>query len=185
MIEIKNQKYDSVSAILHWIVAFAVIGLIAAGKLVDVFPKSYEPLLVENHKAIGVLVFGLVLFRLAWRLTHKVPPLPADTSFVQKLAAHASHWTLYALMVLLPVSGITWQLLRGRGLDFWFFVIKSPFADDRAAARLYSTAHRFLGDVILVLVIAHVAAALYHQFFKRDGLIERILPRQGVRQGSS
>ena len=74
MIEITNKKYDSVSAILHWIVAFAVIGLIAAGKLVDVLPKRYEPLLVENHKAIGVLVFGLVLFRLAWRLTHNVPP---------------------------------------------------------------------------------------------------------------
>ena len=87
-------------------------------------------------------------------------------------------------MVILPVSGITWQLLRGRGIDFWIFAIQSPFADDRAAAKLYSTIHRFLGDVILVLVIAHVVAALYHQFFKRDGLIERILPRQGSRQGS-
>ena len=106
MIENETQKYDPTAAALHWIVGIVVIGLISFGKLVDVFPKSYEPFLVENHKAIGVLVFALVLVRLAWRLTHGAPPLPAGTPAMERLAAHAMHWTLYALLIILPMSGL-------------------------------------------------------------------------------
>ena len=180
LLDIDGQKYGSVAAALHWIMAALVIALIALGKLVDVFPKSYEPFIVETHKAVGVIVLLLALFRLTWRLTHRVPPLPSGTPFWQVFAAHGAHWTFYALMLILPVSGIAWQFLRGRGNDFWLFAINSPFVDDRAAAKLYSQTHRLLGDVILILVIVHIAAALYHQFFRRDGLIFRMLPRRGA-----
>ena len=180
LLDIDGQKYSRMAATLHWIMAVMVIVLIAFAKLVDILPKSDEPFLVGSHKAIGVIVLILALFRLGWRLTHRVPPLPRGTPFLQALAAHAAHWSLYALMIIMPVSGISWEFLRGRSIDFWIFMINSPFADDRAAARLFSQTHRFLGDVILIMVIVHIAAALYHQFFRRDGLISRMLPRQGA-----
>ena len=173
------EKYTPTAIALHWIVAVIVIGMIVGAKLVDVLPKDFEPFLVGPHKAFGIIVFLLVGLRLFWRLTHKPPPLPPGTGPVQAFAAHAAHWSLYSLMVVLPISGIAWQFLRGRGIDFWLFAINSPFVDDRAAARPYSSLHRFLGDVILVLVIVHILAALYHQFFKSDGLMSRMTPKRG------
>jgi len=36
--------------------------------------------------------------------------------------------------------------------------------------------HGFVADLLLALIVLHVAAALYHQFVKGDELLWRMLP---------
>ncbi|MEM8771342.1 MAG: cytochrome b/b6 domain-containing protein [Pseudomonadota bacterium] len=49
--------------------------------------------------------------------------------------------------------------------------------DSPMAAELVNSAHGFTADVILVLLILHAAAALYHQFVRRETVILRMMPR--------
>ncbi len=70
-----------------------------------------------------------------------------------KLAAHLTHWTLYALMILMPLSGAL----------AWFGDVE-----------LGAIVHNILKLPLLVLVLLHVLAALFHQFVLKTNLIARM-----------
>ena len=46
-----------------------------------------------------------MLVRLLNRYPNPPPPLPGGTPAVTRLAAHVNHWALYALLVLMPITG--------------------------------------------------------------------------------
>lgn len=105
------------------------------------------------HVLGGLTVLALAIWRLVLRKTVGVPPLPQNDPPLQKLGAHAVHWALYALMVLLPMAGAA----------AWFGGV--------AAA---GEAHEVLGTVLQVVIAAHILAAIWHQFWLKDGLINRM-----------
>ena len=176
MSDIENQKYSGVAMALHWLMAILIIFNLASAKLTEGLSRDIRGLLMYQHRALGVVLLALILWRLYWRLTHKVPPLPAHTTPLSALAAHAAHWTLYATMVILPVTGIMGELTRGRSLGLWVVNIASPFAGDAAMGKLFRQTHGLIGNVMIALVTIHILAALYHQFVKRDHLIARLMP---------
>ena len=65
--------------------------------------------LVSIHKPLGIAILVLVVIRLAVRLLRGAPPLPADLPEPLKLAAHLSHYLLYALLIAMPLIG--WGML--------------------------------------------------------------------------
>jgi cytochrome b561 len=138
-------------------------------------PRKLE--LVSYHKWIGVTVLALMGLRLAWRLTHRPPPLPPSVPARQRRAATIAHWTLYALLLAIPLSG--WLFSSAAGvptvyLGLW--QLPDLVAKDRALADALKLAHKSLNFALLVLAIVHVAAALKHQFVDRDGLLARMWP---------
>lgn len=152
--------YSRVQIALHWIV---VVLIVAQFLLNEPMGEAWEVVedggtavmtagvLVHILGGIAVLVFAL--WRLALRLTRGVPDLPAGDPPLQRLAAHLGHWGLYALMIAVPLSGMAaW----GGGIE--------------AAAE----AHEVLKTLLLLLVLVHVAAALWHQFWLKDGLMDRM-----------
>jgi cytochrome b561 len=98
---------------------------------------------------------------------------------LERQAAGWSHRTLYALMVLLPLSG--WAIASTTMLEiptfaFYLFVLPDlPLARSDAAEALWTSVHDILGWVLLALVLLHVAAALRHHFLLRDGVLRRML----------
>ena len=80
---------------------------IGVGMVSTIMPK-YLPL-VSIHKPLGIAILVLALIRLAVRLRYGAPPLPADLPEPMKLAAHLSHYALYALMIAMPLIG--WAML--------------------------------------------------------------------------
>jgi cytochrome b561 len=60
----------------------------------------------------------------------------------------------------------------------WFGLVQLPdfVAPDEGLEELFEEAHELLVNVLLALVLLHVAAALKHQFMDRDGLLLRMLP---------
>jgi cytochrome b561 len=77
------------------------------GTASSVAPKYLT--LVAIHKTLGIAILILALIRLAVRLRYGAPPLPADLPEPMKLAAHRSHYALYALMIAMPMIG--WAML--------------------------------------------------------------------------
>lgn len=100
---------------------------------------------------IGILVFALA--RVAIRLNRGAPALPAGGSKVTDAIAKLTHLGLYAILVLIPTSGLV----------AWF-----------GAVDLAGEAHEVIFNLGVALVVLHVAGAVYHQFVLKDGLMERM-----------
>ena len=91
--------YTVTARVLHWLIAALVLPMIALGIIIaNEWGGPVQQPLYDLHKSIGALLLPLVLVRLVYRLMHPPPPLPADIPALQQFAAHATHWTLYALL---------------------------------------------------------------------------------------
>lgn len=171
-----DRRYSGVAIAFHWVIALFVIVNIAVGILHEPVPAlgAWMP----GHKAIGITVLFLTLGRLAWRLAHRPPPLPAETKAWERGVAHATHWTLYALLLAMPITG--WLMVSGaekRRPLTWFGAFDIPYLPvSRAAGGFGGDAHGVLGWLMLALVVLHVGAALRHHLILRDTVLLRMLP---------
>ena len=154
------QGYSRVQIALHWVVA----GLIAVNLVFEDWIKQGWDAIEDGgapvydagtlaHIGVGVAVLAFALWRLALRWRRGVPALPAGMSGAERIAAHAGHAALYALMIGVPVVG----------LMAWF-----------GASGDLAELHELGKPAFVLLVAVHVAAALWHQFVKRDGLLQRM-----------
>jgi cytochrome b561 len=170
--------------ILHWIMAVLVLLMIPAG-LVMVQPgldRGVQNALFIFHKNTGILLILLLILRVALRLRHPAPPLPAAMPGWQRLAAGATHGALYGLLLAVPVAGYIRVKAGGfpiESLDALGVPPLVPRSDALAdAAKL---AHWALGLAIGAAIAAHVGAAAFHGLVKRDGVFLRMWPPLGRR----
>ncbi len=172
-------RYSPVAIALHWMIAALILANLAIGLLHESLLKGTIPL----HKAIGMLVLALGVVRLLWRSTHRPPPLPATVKGWEKGLAHAVHWSLYLLMILLPLSGwvFTSAAPTRRPLSFFglFALPHLPIAQDKAMAGMVAERHEQLAWLMIALLALHVGAALKHRFVDRDRTLDRMLPAVG------
>lgn len=172
--------YTSTAKALHWLMAVHLFGLLALGFYMHDLPLSPEKLkLYSWHKWAGVTAFLLVWLRLAWRITHQPPALPSQMARPMQLAAHAGHFLLYALMIVIPLSG--WLMSSAKGFQtVWFGVLPLPdlLAKDKALGNLLETVHVALNFTLIAVLLGHVGAALKHHFIDRDDVLTRMLPRR-------
>lgn len=182
----EEARYNSVAVALHWAIAVLILGQIAGGLYMDDLPNTspWKFHLFQIHKSVGLTILTLTVLRLGWRLTHKVPPLPATTPGWQKIAARATHWVFYALLILTPLAG--WAMVSVSPKDFptiWFGLVEIPHlpffegVQDRGAAEeTLKERHEFLAFTILFLLLLHVGAALKHELVDRDGVLRSMAP---------
>lgn len=170
-------RYTRVAIWLHWIIAALVLYNLTSGLLADYLPKGLP--WIPWHKASGISILFLSVVRLAWRLTHRPPPLPAMPRW-QVGAAHALHWLFYALIILMPLSGWVFSSAAEKRRPLTFFnlfdipylpIAQSPHGGDKAFAF-----HTYAGWIMAALVVVHIAAALKHHFVDRDRTLARMLP---------
>ncbi|WP_341930816.1 cytochrome b [Methyloversatilis discipulorum] len=171
-------RYTRTAMSLHWLIALMLFGMFGFGLYMVELPLSPQKLkFYSYHKWAGVTVFLLVLARLAWRITHRPPALPAGMPAWQVTAAKAGHHLLYLLMVIVPLSG--WLMSSAKGFQtVWFGVLPLPdlLAKDEALGEALLLTHRLLNWFFMLVVAGHVVAALKHHFIDRDGLLSRMLP---------
>ena len=192
-----SKKYTSVAIILHWVIAIAIGFMFYLGWFMEALPKegtkalSYDlfdlglytweltkeatprAFYFNLHKSIGLTIFGLILFRIIWRLTHR-PPALLDTmkSWEKKLATLAHH-SLYVLMFLTPLAGIIMSIGSKYGIK-WFGIEVISGIDDSGLRHLFKEFHQIFGLLILVILIFHIAGALKHSFVDKDGTLRRM-----------
>lgn len=169
-----SAHYDPVAIVLHWAIAFLIVGAFLLGLTVDDFPRSYERLVVNTHSLMGLSVLMLTLVRIGWQIGHRPPPLPEIVSARLQLLSKLTHLLLYALMLLVPLIGLPTLFYRGRGLDFGLFQLPAFLARTPEIFRPLTEFHELSAYALLALAGGHVAAALYHQWILRDALITRM-----------
>jgi cytochrome b561 len=171
-------EYTRVAVAIHWLIALLIFLNIGLGFFMETFPKKapgHDEVLFY-HASFGSLVFGLAVFRLFWRATHRPPALPAHIPSWQQKLAHGMHWLLYTLMLAVPFTGYLHRMAGGHPVSF-FGLGNLPvlIGKDEPLRLLTDTLHVSLVWVLCILVVGHLGAALKHQFIDRDGLIRRML----------
>ena len=171
-----TKHYTKTAIILHWLMAFPIIGLLLFGlETMGGHNARFWPTL---HASAGFSLLVLVIFRLAWRHKHRPPALPQATSKPLRLLAGLSHLSLYAAMVLLPLSGwlaYTEHVKRSLGVApanlFWMF--KIPLLPDYGIN--FHFIHKWGGKAVLAIIALHIIAALKHHFYNRDDVLRRMV----------
>lgn len=170
--------YTGVAVVLHWSVALLILGSFVVGTyMVELDLSPWKLKVYSWHKWSGVTIFLLVALRLAWRVTHRPPGLPAAMPEWQRHAAAISHALLYLLMFAVPVSG--WLMSSAAGFPvvyFGVFQLPDLVAKNKELFELMKSVHYVLNKALLVLVLLHVVAALKHHFVDRDDVLRRMVP---------
>ncbi len=176
-----TDRYTTTAITLHWAIALLIFAAFPLGVYIHDLPLSPTKLrLYSYHKWIGVTVFLLAAIRIAWRTTHRPPPLPATMPYWERLAAGAAHYLLYVLICIVPLSG--WLMSSAKGFQtVWFGVLPLPdlVAKNKELGDLLAEVHEGLNFIMLGVVLAHVGAALKHYFIDRDKILERMIPFLG------
>jgi len=156
----KPLGYTRTQIALHWLVFLLIAAQFVLHDAISEAweavehgtPVAFDPL-VAQHVFTGLLILLLVIFRIVLKRKHGAPALPENEPKWMKIAAHGTHYTLYLLMVLLPVSGaVAW------------------FGGVEAAAE----GHEAMKTLLLLLVLLHVGGALYQHFVLKSNVLARM-----------
>jgi cytochrome b561 len=176
-----SDSYSPAQKALHWGIALLIaiqvpIGLTMAGK----DPSPVINTLYETHKSFGLVIFGLALIRAALRWRRGAPALEPDIPAWQRAAAYISHYSLYVLIVLVPLAG--WAATSACCAPvnlFWTVPLTLPVSGGMDVAKMIFKVHYALAFTLTAIVLVHAAAALHHHFVRRDRTLIRMLPASG------
>ncbi len=170
--------YTGTAKILHWLMALLLFAMLGLGFYMSDLPLSPQKLqLYSWHKWAGVSAFLLLVIRLAWRITHQPPALPTHMPKLQQWAAHLGHGALYVLMLVIPLSG--WLMSSAKGFQtVWFGVLPIPdlIEKNKELGTVLVEVHELLNIFLIVVLIAHIAAAVKHHLLDKDDTLQRMLP---------
>jgi cytochrome b561 len=168
--------YTRTAVALHWLIAALILaGLFMGWTMTDMAISPLRVRIYNYHKWVGVTVLTLAVFRLAWRLTHRAPALPAMPRW-QRVAAGSSHGLLYVLMLAVPVAGWIYSNASGyRVVYLGKLPLPNLVARDKELAAIWVQIHGKLAMTLAILVALHVLAALQHHFMARDNTLRRML----------
>ena len=170
-------RYTATARWLHWLTAAMLGVIIPLGIWIKYFEPANEAFklrLYNIHESLGVIVFMIVLIRILYRYLNPPPPLPADTPAVIRLAAHVNHWALYALLVLMPITGFLATNAWGFPLSvFGVLPLPIPLGKNEEIAKILSLLHWCGAITIILLILAHLSGVIYHTFIRRGGLLQR------------
>ena len=170
-----ENRYGTVAVAIHWLSALLVLGLLISGlTAAGMADQAAKVSILRIHAVVGSTVLVLTLARVAWWLfADRRPTDPAGMPRLQGRAAHAVHLLFYVALIGMAASGIGMLILSGAA-SILFGGAPGPLPDFlQYPPRI---AHGFGAFFLVALIVAHLAAALYHQFVMRD----RLLARMGI-----
>ena len=172
-------RWGAVSRYFHWAAAALVLYLLIHGWWMTEFaPRASRFGHYEAHASVGYGLLAFMVLRMLWRWANTVPAQPAGTPAWERAAVHAGHWGLYLLTLASALSG--WALAgtfrRPLASFFGLFTIPPLVASSaRALHDQLEAAHSWLSWALALVVILHVASALWHWLWKKDDVMQRML----------
>jgi cytochrome b561 len=172
-----HTTYTTTAKLLHWSIGLLIIGLLASGWIMaDVLKPPFQYTVFGIHKAVGVLVLGLVVVRVLYRASTAYPAaLPAAKW--QLWAADVVHGLLYATMLIMPVSGWVMSNAGGYPVSFFgLFTLPTLVAENHAFAEVVAGNIHANGLLVVGALLAlHVGGALKRHFVHKDATLTRML----------
>jgi len=175
-----TNSYGSMAIALHWIMAVIIITLIIVGFYMTSLPDGDDKWKIYAlHKATGLIVMALALFRWYWTLSSQSPQAVPGLSKAEIGISHASKWLLMILIVVMPFSGILMSLAGGHDIHFFgIFTIDAFVEKNETIGDAFHEIHEIAGWVIAIIVGLHILAALKHHLLLKNDTLNRMLGRK-------
>lgn len=135
---------------------------------------SLKRTFIIAHYTLGISVFLLVGFRFSWRLLNPTPTHVLKNKMLS-IISNTTFAFFYSLMFLIPASGYVMMNFRDKNTVFFGYEIPALFKNNQSLKRLVTDTHELLTPLLLVLIILHVVAALFHHFIRKDPTLKRML----------
>lgn len=154
----RSNSFGWISIALHWATAVLIIAMWIVGKNISWAEDNSAEFWRTLHITVGLSAWVLLAARIVWRVFSAHPRSSGLTKRTHSIAK-AVHYLMLTTLTALILSGpvVAWL---GRGNSFG------------SAALLM---HTYAGDVLLILVITHILAAVKHLMFHQDDSVIRIL----------
>ena len=168
-------RYTRTAIALHWLIAVDVIVQFCWGWWMQGVPKQPAGMRADAfnlHKSVGMTILMLMSVRLLWRWGHPPPAFPAMPKW-QAALAHVVHATLYAVLLLHPLSGYLGSVFSGYPVRFFGVLLPTWAAKNEAWKDLLANAHLTNSCILAAAIAIHVLAALKHHFIDGNGLLRR------------
>jgi len=162
--------------LLHWLMALMILAMLFIGAGMVASVSERHEWLLHLHKPLGIAILLLVVVRLLVRFSTRQPPLPSDLPGWQVLAAKLSHVLLYALMLVLPLLG--WAMISAAGDPVMLsgsLQLPALVSANATTFAFLRKAHGYLAYLLFLTVLLHLAAALFHGWIRRDGVLESMV----------
>ena len=186
-----SRRYSLGARWFHWISALLIFLVVPLGWIYGGFktkpgaPNTYvapfpgtPAAYASMHMSVGLLIFAVVAARIGYRLANRPPALPRRVSGIEKGLVHATHWSLYAVFILMPVSGYIMMSGDKPPISFLglFNVPKLPVTPEQGSVA--AIIHVYAQFAVYALIVLHIAGVAWHLFVRRDNMLGRMLPRQ-------
>lgn len=160
--------YGIIAKFFHWLMAALIIVMfIIAYTMINISASRFSDILFNLHRATGLLIFGLLILRLAWRFINKTPKLPPSIPLWQRQLAKFNITALYLLMLAMPLTGFFMSTLSNHAISFYGIFTVPPLADNQLVSKFFAKAHEILAYLLIASFILHVIGAFYHPVLQR------------------
>jgi cytochrome b561 len=170
--------FDPATRLMHWLTAGLMLFVFVFAFSIDLATsRTSHTVFLQLHRSVGLTVWVVTMGRLAWRSVAKYPNWPSGMSRTMQVAAMASEYALYALLLAQPLLGLLQTSARGDYVDLFFIGQLPPLIDkNRPLAQQLLSVHKAIGFSLLGLIALHVSAALFHYFWRRNDTLTAMLP---------
>ncbi len=173
-----GKRFGSVSIVNHWVIAVAIIAMLAIGLYMDDLPRGPElTWWINLHKSIGVFVLVYGLWRFLWRVVWRFPDDVATIPRWQELAAKAVHLALLLAILGMPISGYILSSTGGHPVSFFGIFSLPALPESKSVNDIAGEIHEWLADILIILIVVHVLAALKHHVIDKDATLKRMVGR--------
>jgi len=171
-------RYPRVAVVLHWTVALLVIALLVSGSYMVGIPRNTpeRAFFFNLHKSLGILTALFIVALIIWRLRQEGPPLPGGMPRWERMAAVLNHRLFYVFMVLMTAAGYLTSSFSKFGPKLFGVPLPHWGWEDTALRGEFAAIHRVAALAFAALIALHIAAALKHLVWDKDGVFERMMP---------
>lgn len=168
--------YSKSLILIHWLTALCVLSAIGLGLYMTDLPVSPRRIKLYNwHKWLGITALFLTCLRIGIRLITVAPASPSSLSKQQALLAHIAHFGLYVLLLLVPLSGWIMSSAHGYPIHYLgFMTLPDLVTPNEQLAHSFKIIHEIIANMMIILLIGHIGAAVKHQWIDRDNLFARM-----------
>ncbi len=174
------QSYAAASKWLHWIIAACVLAVLPMGIVMPRLPEgALQNELFDLHRSTGMLVLALAVLRVSARYAFGTPAPARSLTRFERIASLAAHHALLVLIFLMPLVGwASMSAYRAEVSVYGLFTLPNILPKDATLYGVLSWAHTILGYAMAAILVAHIGGALMHGFIRRDGVLNRMLPKR-------
>ena len=186
----KQPVWDIWVRLGHWLIVAGIVFQQISGENLD---------LMDAHATVGILLVGWVMFRLVWGFigpqyarfsSFPIPTPQTAISGVQKLIRKETEHTpghsaigglaVYVLIGLIGLIGLTAITGMASSDDILFAGPLAPLLPE-FLVNLASLSHPVLSKLVLITVLLHVVAVLWHTILMKEPLIQGMI--MGLKPG--